>query len=175
MPAGLTRRRRRRASGDALQETYLRLETASILSTVGNPINYLVSIAINIATDKRRAEARRRLTTYEVDRLLEIADEAPDPARIVEARSELLALERAFQEMPERRRAIVKAALIEKIPRADLAKRFGVSIRTKYLFPPEIAHAMFWTWQPLLWPARLNCEHQPNTALPDYICFEIDR
>ncbi len=117
------------AAAEALQETYLRLETASILSAVSNPISYLFRIAVNIATDKRRAEARR-LTTNEVDALLDIADEAPDPARVVEARSELLALERALQEMPERRRAIFKAVLIENIPRRDLAKRFGVSVRT---------------------------------------------
>ncbi len=117
------------AAAEALQETYLRLETASILSAVSNPISYLVRIAVNIATDKRRAEARR-LTTNEVDTLLDIADEAPDPARVVEARSELLALGQALQDMPERRRVIFKAVLIENIPRRDLAERFGVSVRT---------------------------------------------
>jgi RNA polymerase sigma-70 factor, ECF subfamily len=117
------------AADEALQETYLRLETASISSAVSNPISYLVKIALNIATDKRRAEARR-LTTNEVDALLDIADDNPDPARIVEARSEIIALEQALKEMPERRRAIFKAVLIENIPRRELAEHFGVSVRT---------------------------------------------
>lgn len=132
--ANLSRRLARRlgspdAAEEALQETYLRLETAAVLSTVHNPISYLFRIAVNIAADKRRSEARR-LTTDEVDVLLDIADETPDPARIVEARSELLALERALLEMPERRRAIFRAVLLEKQPRSELAKRFGISVRT---------------------------------------------
>jgi RNA polymerase sigma-70 factor, ECF subfamily len=132
--ADLNRRLTRRlgsseAADEALQETYLRLESASLLGAVRNPISYLFRIAVNIAVDRRRAEARR-LTSTEIDALLEFPDDAPDPARIVEARSELEALERALSEMPDRRRAIFKAALLERIPRHDIAKRFGVSIRT---------------------------------------------
>lgn len=132
--ADLSRRLSRRlgssdAANEALQETYLRLETAGTLGAVRNPISYLFRIAINIAVDQRRAAARR-LTTMEVDALLDFPDESPDPARIAEARSELRALERVLAEMPARRRAIFKAVLVEKIPRRDLAKRFNVSTRT---------------------------------------------
>lgn len=132
--ANLSRRLTRRlgspdAADEALQETYLRLETASVLSSVRNPISYLFRIAVNIAADKRRSEARR-LSTDEVDALLDIADENPDPERVTEARSELRALERVLEEMPERRRTIFKAVLIENKPRSELAARFGVSVRT---------------------------------------------
>lgn len=132
--ADLSRRLSRRlgsndAANEALQETYLRLETASSLSAVRNPISYLFRIAINIAVDQRRAAARR-LTVMEIDALLDFPDDTPDPARIVEARSELEALERVLAEMPDRRRAIFKAVLVEKVPRRDLAKRYNVSIRT---------------------------------------------
>ncbi len=132
--ADLSRRLTRRlgsseAANEALQETYLRLESASVLGSIRNPIGYLLRIAVNIAVDRRRADARR-LSSTEVDALLDFADEAPGPARIVEARSELQALERALAEMPPRRRAIFKAVLLDKIPRRDIAKRFNVSIRT---------------------------------------------
>jgi RNA polymerase sigma-70 factor, ECF subfamily len=99
------------------------------LSSVRNPISYLFRIATNIVTDRRRSEAHR-LTAAEIDALLDIADETPDPARVVETRPELLALECALLEMPERRRTIFEAVLIEKIPRSELAKRFSVSVRT---------------------------------------------
>jgi RNA polymerase sigma-70 factor, ECF subfamily len=114
---------------EALQDTYLRLQKGPELGPIRKPTDYLFRIALNIAADRRRAEARK-LTTTEIDELLQIADEAPDPARIVEARSELQALELALAELPERRQVIFKAVLLENIPRRDIAKRFGVSVRT---------------------------------------------
>ncbi len=113
------------AADEALQDRYPRLESASVLSSVRNPISYL----FNIATDRRRSEARR-LTAVEVDTLLDIADDTPDPAQVIEARSELLVLEHALLEMPKHRRTIFKAVLIEKTPRSELARRFSVSERT---------------------------------------------
>jgi RNA polymerase sigma factor (sigma-70 family) len=117
------------SADEALQDTYLRLERGPEISSVRSPKDYLFRIALNIAADQRRAQARK-LTDGEVDALLNIADEAPDPARVVEARSELAALAQALEELPERRRAIFKAALLDSIPRRDIAKRFGVSVRT---------------------------------------------
>lgn len=114
---------------EALQDTFMRLEKGPEIGPVHKPTDYLFRIALNIAADRRRAEARK-LTTSELDELLQIADEAPDPERVVEARSELKALERAIAELPERRRAIFKAALLDNIPRRDIAKTFGVSVRT---------------------------------------------
>lgn len=117
------------AADEALQETYLRLEKASVLSPVRHPLRYLYQIALNIAADRRRAETRR-MTATEVDALLDLADEAPDPAQVAEARSELRALQRVMEEMPERRRAIFRAVLLENVPRRVVAEKFGVSTRT---------------------------------------------
>lgn len=117
------------AANEALQETYLRLENASPLAPVRNPLHYLLQIAQNIAIDRRRAETRR-MTTNEIDALLDLADEAPDPSRVAEARSELRALQRVINEMPERRKCIFQAVLLDKVPRREIARRFGVSIRT---------------------------------------------
>jgi RNA polymerase sigma-70 factor (ECF subfamily) len=114
---------------EALQDTYLRLQKGPEIGPIRRPTDYLFRIALNIAADRRRAEARK-LTTTEVDELLQIADEAPNPERVAEARSELKALELALAELPERRRDIFKAVLLDNIPRRDIAKRFGISIRT---------------------------------------------
>ncbi len=160
--ADLSRRLTRRlgsseAANDALQETYLRLESASILGVVRNPISYLFRIATNIAVDRQRTDARRLLAT-EIEALLDLPDDTPDPARIVEARSELEALERALAEMPERRRAIFKAALLDKVPRREIAKRFGVSIRT---VDTEIQRALEYGARRLQESRGANCRPRP--------------
>lgn len=114
---------------DALQDTYLRLEQGSDIGPIQKPTDYLFRIALNIAADKRRAETRK-LTAVEVDEILHVADESPDPARVAEARSDLKILELAFAELPERRRDIFKAVMLDNIPRRDIAKRLGISVRT---------------------------------------------
>ncbi|MTD92730.1 sigma-70 family RNA polymerase sigma factor [Hyphomicrobium sp. xq] len=151
------------AANDALQETYLRLESASVLSPVRNPLNYLFRTALNIAADRRRAETRY-LTTTEIDTLLDFADDAPDPARIVEGRSELRALERAIAEMPERRRAIFQAVLVEKTPRRELAKRFGISIRTVDI---EVQRALEYGARRLQENSNVHCETAPGESSID--------
>lgn len=117
------------SASEALQDTYLRLQKGPELGEIRSPTEYLFRIALNIAADRRRAEARK-LTVGEVDAILNVADEAPDPARVAEARSELRALEQALAELPERRRTIFIAVLVEDVPRRELARRYGISVRT---------------------------------------------
>lgn len=116
-------------ASDVLHETFLRLERLGEVGQLHNPKAYLLRIALNIATDHRRAE-NRRLTGDEVDSLLAIADESPDPSRTVAARLELEALERAIAELPSRRRAMFVAARLGDVSHRDLAARFGVTVRT---------------------------------------------
>lgn len=151
------------AANEALQETYLRLETASLLTPVRDPISYLFRTALNLAADRRRAETRH-LSSTEIDALLDFADDAPDPARIVEGRSELRALERAISELPERRRLIFKAVLIDKTPRRELAKRFGVSIRTVDI---EIQRALEHGARRLQENSDAHCEYAPGESSID--------
>jgi RNA polymerase sigma factor (sigma-70 family) len=131
---GLDRRLTRRLgsadlASDVLQETYLRLEGMKEIGPVRSPKAYLFEIAINIANDRKRAESRR-LTVDEVDRLLEIPDDRPDAARVIEDRSEIKRLRRAIAELPERRRQILLLSRIEGVPNREIAKMLGVSVRT---------------------------------------------
>ena len=151
------------AAAEALQETYLRLEKASILTPVRNPIHYLLQIALNIAADRRRAETRR-MTTTEIDTLLNFADDAPDPCRVAEARSELRALQRVIDEMPDRRRAIFRAVLLEKVPRREIAKRFGISIRTVDI---EVQRALEYGARRLQENFASDCELVPGESSID--------
>jgi RNA polymerase sigma-70 factor (ECF subfamily) len=132
--SGIDRRLTRRLgsadlASDVLQETYLRLEGMSEIGPVRSPKAYLFRIALNIANDRRRAEGRR-LTAYEVDCLLDIPDDRPDPAREIEDRSEVNLLRRAIAELPERRRHVLTLSRIEGLPSREIAERLGVTKRT---------------------------------------------
>lgn len=114
---------------DALQETYLRLQRDVEIGLVQNPKAYLLRMAANIASNRRKSEARL-LTFGEADILLNCADEAPDPAKIAEANSEMQALIRALEELPSRRREIFLASWIDETPHKEIARRFAVTVRT---------------------------------------------
>ncbi len=115
-------------AGDALQDMWLRLERNDQLTAVRRQDAYLFRVAVNVARDHQRAE-KRRLTVSEIETLLEIADETPDPARVVESRSDLRALQAAMEELPPRQRAILLAARIDGQPRRQIAKRYRISLR----------------------------------------------
>jgi RNA polymerase sigma-70 factor (ECF subfamily) len=115
-------------ASEALHDTWLRLERGGDLSIVRNADTYLYSIALNIASNNRRAETRR-LTASEVEGLLELPDEAPDSERVVEARTELDAVVRIIAELPARQQAILLAARLEGTSRREIAARFKVSER----------------------------------------------
>jgi RNA polymerase sigma-70 factor, ECF subfamily len=116
-------------AGEALQDTFLRLEHAGNIGVVQRPQAYLYRVALHMAINRRVAE-NRRLTAAETEALLDIVDEAPDPARTAEARSEVEALKRALLELPPRRREIFVAAWIEEVPPQKIAEHFGLSLRT---------------------------------------------
>jgi RNA polymerase sigma-70 factor (ECF subfamily) len=114
---------------EALQETFLHLDRVPQTKPVHRPKSYLYRIAVNIAIDRRRGEARR-LTIGGVEALVDIADPTPNPEQIVEARSEVEYLKRAVAELPQRRREILLAARLDDVPNREIAKRYGVTVRT---------------------------------------------
>jgi RNA polymerase sigma-70 factor (ECF subfamily) len=116
-------------AADALQDTFLRLQSATIGESVQSPRAYVLRTALNIAINRLVAE-RRRATVADIEALIEIADDAPGPSRIAEGRSELAELTRALHELPQRRRDILVAVTMNDTPIPALAKRFGVTVRT---------------------------------------------
>jgi RNA polymerase sigma factor (sigma-70 family) len=129
-----SRRLRRRLRSDDLvddvmQETFLRVECMEgIDGGARNPAGYLLRMALNVAADHRKAGGRF-LTGGEIDDLLHIADDSLDPARIFQARQEVAALETALQELTVRQRAILIAARVDETSQAEIALRFGISVR----------------------------------------------
>jgi RNA polymerase sigma factor (sigma-70 family) len=115
-------------AGDALHDTWLRLERNDGIAAVRSHEAYLYRIAVNSALDRQRSE-KRRLTAAEVEGLLDIADETPDPEEIALARSDLRALQAIILDLPPRQQAILLAARLEGLSRRDIAKRFRISVR----------------------------------------------
>lgn len=115
---------------DVLHETYLRLGRAKEVEQVQRPVAYLMQIAMNLARD-RHVASNRLLSGEQVEAVLDtVADEAPDPAREMEGRSELEAVGRALAMLPARRRAILLAACKENFSTRVIAQQFGLSSRT---------------------------------------------
>jgi RNA polymerase sigma-70 factor (ECF subfamily) len=115
-------------ASEVLHETYLRLEETNSAALIDRPGDYIFRVALNIATDQKRATGRR-LSYSEVEALYHFADASVDAEREIEARSELAALRRAFAALTPRQRAIVIAVRIDGTSHAELARRFGVSER----------------------------------------------
>lgn len=114
---------------DLTQETWIRIATGSVTVDVANPDAYLFRVAANLAADHARVE-NRRLTSDEVDALLDVPADTPDPSEIATGRQEWLELSKALDELPERRREIFRLARIEGMAHRDIAERFDVSTRT---------------------------------------------
>jgi RNA polymerase sigma factor (sigma-70 family) len=117
-------------ASDALHDTWVRLKDKDDQRPMQSPAAYLVRMAVNIAVDIQRRE-RRVLSGEHIDQLLEeMADPAPGPQQAVEARSDMDALMKIMDAMPERRRLIVVLVHWEDVTQKEVAKRLGISLRT---------------------------------------------
>lgn len=115
---------------EALHETFLRLERVSDATAVKSPTDYIMRTAINVAKDRWKAPNNRAVAAAEIDALLDVSDEAPDPARIVEARLEIEAFKRALAELPARPREVLHSISIEGRSADEVARQLDVSVRT---------------------------------------------
>lgn len=114
---------------EALHDTFLRLDRVPDTVLVLSPTDYIFRTAINIAKDRRKAQTYRAGAT-EIDALPDVSDDRPDPARVVEARSEIAAFKRALAELPERPREVFHSISIEGNSAHDVAARLKISLRT---------------------------------------------
>lgn len=115
-------------AGEVLQDAWLRLERAAPAEPVRLPQAYLLRIAYNLAL-KRRQAGREMVTLDDARNVLDLADDAPDPETVAEARSEVALLRQAVAELTERQREILYASRLDNVPLAELADRYGISQR----------------------------------------------
>ncbi|QHI97395.1 sigma-70 family RNA polymerase sigma factor [Xylophilus rhododendri] len=116
-------------AGDALQDTWLRLERLENQAPVLNPRAFLLRMAANIAIDQQRSHSRA-LPADEAEALMDLPDHAPGPEKTAEDRSEVEQLMKAMRRLPERRRAILVLVRWENLPHKEVAERLGISVRT---------------------------------------------
>lgn len=117
-------------AGDALQDTWLKLESRDDAEGVREPFAYLLRTAVNVAYDRQRNQSRL-VSASEIEALLaEQPDPAPQPPDALTARRELDTLMAAIKKLPERRRQILVMVRWEHVPQREVAERLGVSLRT---------------------------------------------
>jgi RNA polymerase sigma factor (sigma-70 family) len=127
-------------AADALQETWVRLETMPHVGPVSNADAYLLRMATNLVIDQRRREHREvYLDETEVQALFEIEDELADPERIVAARHRMEALIGILEGLTPRRQEILLAARVDGQLNTEIAKRMGISLR---LVERELSEAL---------------------------------
>lgn len=114
---------------EALHETFVRLDGVTDATEVRSPADYIFRTAINVAKNHRKAQSYR-VPASEIDGLIEVSDETPNPAQIAEARSDFEAFERALMQLPERCRHVVRMISFEGKTAQETADDLGISVRT---------------------------------------------
>jgi RNA polymerase sigma-70 factor, ECF subfamily len=116
-------------AADALQDTFIQLKASRNIRPVEHPMAYIFRIAMRLAVKQQKRDGRH-VSLYSNELFLDLVDDAPDPNRIVEARLNVELLKRRLAELPERRRNILLAALVDEVPQPVIAQRFNVTVRT---------------------------------------------
>jgi RNA polymerase sigma-70 factor (ECF subfamily) len=113
---------------ETLHETWLRLAKTGSPGVVHSPKSYVFRVALNVAFDRRHAD-NRELSVSETEALRRLDEDELNPLRITEARSEIMALKEALEELPARCRSVFVAVRVEGVSQAEIAHRFGISTR----------------------------------------------
>jgi len=117
-------------ASDSLQEAWLRLGSATLPDAVRSAEAYVYRVACNLATDQLR-DRRMWPSLADAEAVFEhLADHSPGPEAVVEARSELAALDRALQGVPGRHRRVLMGLRLEELTREEVAARDGISLRS---------------------------------------------
>ena len=113
---------------DIAQEAWIKLARNGA-TALAAPVPYLMRIVRTLALDHGRGR-KRRLTGVEIDEILSVPDDRPDPERETDGQDQLLMLSRIMGELPDRQRKILIATRLQQRSHADVAAEFAVSVRT---------------------------------------------
>lgn len=116
-------------ASDALHDVYVHLGSAKEVPVVTNPMGFLFTAALNRARNRQRDDSRLVSAEPLGDAIDILIDEAPSPAQAAEAKSEFAIFERAFMELPPRRRAIFLASINGRLTSREIAQKIGLSKR----------------------------------------------
>lgn len=117
-------------ASDSLHDAWLRLSEVEVCATVQSPEAYIYRMACNVAMDRLRGNRSWQYTGDADTELEHLADDAPGPDHIAQARSNLAAVERAIARLPRRHRSVLVALRVDEMTRHEVASRYGLSLRT---------------------------------------------
>jgi RNA polymerase sigma factor (sigma-70 family) len=116
---------------DIVQDTYLHLLQRGTAATLEHPRPYLYRIAANLAVDlARKTEIRRRYSSEWAEFYYCGGEGPPTPEAAGGAILELQRLHAALAELPQICRQAFLLKRVEGLSHAEIARRFGVSVRT---------------------------------------------
>lgn len=116
-------------ASDCLHDAWLRLGEMNASEPVQNPEAYVYRVACNLAMDRLRS-ARVWQFADETGAAIDlVADGAPGPQRIAEARSDVMAVDRAMRCLPHRHQSILLGLRVHEMSRQEIAVRQGLSLR----------------------------------------------
>ncbi|PNU03312.1 RNA polymerase sigma factor [Novosphingobium guangzhouense] len=126
-------------AGDIVQEVYTRLFTLDGWSAIANPPGYVMRMIHNQAIERIRQARVVTMQPLPAPVLFEIADDTPDPFRVVAGRTQMARVQQAIAALPERCRiALVRRRFAEETPR-EIASDLGISVST---FEKRLARAV---------------------------------
>ena len=116
-------------AADLTQEVFLRLIRSNNTDDVKNPRAYLFRIASNILADHIRSARRKRSVSHEP--LSDtVAEASPGPEDRLLSRDQLMRLERAIAELPQRQREVIMLHKFDGLSYQEIAARLGISKNT---------------------------------------------
>lgn len=111
---------------DVVHEAYLKVQAYERAHEVRNQEALLVRAAVNLSIDRQRRTGRMSIS--DMPDLHEIADAAPDPARIMEARARLRQVTEDLGRLTERSRRILLMRRLDNMSYAEIAASEAMTV-----------------------------------------------
>ncbi|WP_421729585.1 RNA polymerase sigma factor [Brevundimonas sp.] len=111
---------------ELVHDAYLKVQAYQREHAVRSQEALLVRAAVNLSIDRQRRAARLPMAEGAV--LYELPDEAPDPARIMEARTRLRQVAAGLERLPERTRRILLKRRLENMSYSEIAASEDMSV-----------------------------------------------
>lgn len=116
------------AAVEALHDAYIKLRSGPVIGQIRSPRAYLYRMALNLARNRRRSEAR--VIPFANASFHDLPDAAPSPERVVGAAQELALAITALNSMPIKRQQIFLAKWRDDKSQAEIASEFGMHKRS---------------------------------------------
>lgn len=114
-------------AADLVQDLFVRLVSIrATLPDLAQARAYIFRMAVNIAIDRARGEARRNEILNGVDVLFE--DAAPDPESLAVGRDQIRRIDQALDELPPRCREVLVLTRVQGFSHKEVAAQLGVSV-----------------------------------------------